>query len=49
MKYLAMACGTAILGMVWAIVINCPVFVLFMLPCLMISSFLLYLDFKGDI
>lgn len=47
MKFLAMALGTAVLGMVWAMVINCPAFALFMLPCMAITSVLLYMDMKG--
>lgn len=48
MKYLVMTCGVAILGMVWAVMTNCPAFTLFMLPCLMLSSVLLYLEAKGE-
>ena len=47
MKFLAMALGTAILGMIWAMVINCPAFALFMLPCMAFTGILLYIDVKG--
>lgn len=48
MKYLVMACGVAILGMVWAIMTNCFAFAGIMLPCLMLSGILLYLEAKGE-
>ena len=48
MKYLVMTGGVAILGMIWAVMTNCPAFTLFMLPCLIFSGVLLYLEAKGE-
>ena len=47
MKYLMMAFGVACLGMVWSMMVNCPAFALFMLPCMMFAGFMLYLEMKG--
>lgn len=47
MKYMAMAFGVGILGMVWSIM-ACPAFSLFMMPCLMFSGIMLYLESKGE-
>ena len=34
-------------GMVWSMMVNCPAFALFMLPCMMFAGFMLYLEMKG--
>jgi hypothetical protein len=47
MKFLVMALMVAIFGMIWAMVINCPAFALFMLPCMAFAGILLYIEVKG--
>ena len=49
MKYLVMALGVSVCGLGFAAVANCPVFALFMLPCMMFAGFMLYLEVKGKI